>query len=157
MHVAFVRLCAFLRCEARHRPVSNTSRTPSYATNAGCARNSDVTGITRLASAFLGASTTGERSERNAVEDKGADAMASRNDIATKPAVSDTRPGTRIEIKDVAKRFLTPKGLPFTAIQGVDFVVDPGQLCAVVAPTGCGKPPLLSLECGPAWPSSGAA
>ena len=83
--------------------------------------------------------------------------MASRNDVATKPAVADTsRPGTRIEIKDVSKRFLTPKGEPFTAIRDVDFVVEPGQFCAVVGPTGCGKSTLLSLVSGLDKPSEGS-
>jgi NitT/TauT family transport system ATP-binding protein len=84
--------------------------------------------------------------------------MASRsNNVATKPAVADTaRPGTRIEIKDVTKRFLTPKGEPFTAISGVDFTVEPGQFCAVVGPTGCGKSTLLSLVSGLDRPSEGS-
>jgi NitT/TauT family transport system ATP-binding protein len=84
--------------------------------------------------------------------------MASRSsNVATKPAVADTaRPGTRIEIKDVTKRFLTPKGEPFTAISGVDFTVEPGQFCAVVGPTGCGKSTLLSLVSGLDRPSEGS-
>ena len=83
--------------------------------------------------------------------------MASRSStVAATPAVADTRPGTRIEIKDVTKRFLTPKGEPFTAISDVDFTVEPGQFCAVVGPTGCGKSTLLSLVSGLDRPSEGA-
>jgi NitT/TauT family transport system ATP-binding protein len=83
--------------------------------------------------------------------------MASRSStVAANPAVADTRPGTRIEIKDVTKRFLTPKGEPFTAVSDVDFTVEPGQFCAVVGPTGCGKSTLLSLVSGLDRPSEGS-
>jgi NitT/TauT family transport system ATP-binding protein len=83
--------------------------------------------------------------------------MASRSsNVATRPAVADARPGTRIEIKNVTKRFLTPKGEPFTAISDVDFTVEPGQFCAVVGPTGCGKSTLLSLVSGLDRPSEGS-
>jgi NitT/TauT family transport system ATP-binding protein len=84
--------------------------------------------------------------------------MASRSsDVATKPAVADiSRPGTRIEIKNVTKRFLTPKGQPFTAIEDVTFTVEPGQFCAVVGPTGCGKSTTLGLVSGLDRPSEGS-
>jgi NitT/TauT family transport system ATP-binding protein len=36
----------------------------------------------------------------------------------------------------------------FTAIRDVDFAVEPGQFCAVVGPTGCGKSTTLSLISG---------
>ena len=64
--------------------------------------------------------------------------------------------GTAIEIRDVTKRFLTPKGEVFTAIQDVTFTVEPGQFCAVVGPTGCGKSTTLSLVSGLDRPSEGS-
>jgi NitT/TauT family transport system ATP-binding protein len=63
--------------------------------------------------------------------------------------------GTVIEIRDVTKRFLTPSGEVFTAIRDVTFTVEPGQFCAVVGPTGCGKSTTLSLVSGLDRPSSG--
>jgi NitT/TauT family transport system ATP-binding protein len=54
----------------------------------------------------------------------------------------------RIELAGVSKRFLTPSGSVFTAVQDVTFTVEPGQFCAVVGPTGCGKSTTLSLVSG---------
>ena len=68
---------------------------------------------------------------------------------------SGAAPGARIEISGVAKRFLTPGGELFTAIKDVDVEVEPGQFCAVVGPTGCGKSTMLSLVSGLDRPSEG--
>ncbi|HWG28759.1 ABC transporter ATP-binding protein [Actinospica sp.] len=73
--------------------------------------------------------------------------------MATQPVTGV--PGARIEISGVAKRFLTPSGDVFTAIKDVDFEVEPGQFCAVVGPTGCGKSTTLSLVSGLDKPSEG--
>jgi NitT/TauT family transport system ATP-binding protein len=59
-------------------------------------------------------------------------------------------------LDDVTKRFLTPAGEAFTALRDVSFVVEPGQFCAVVGPTGCGKSTTLSLVSGLDSPSAGA-
>jgi NitT/TauT family transport system ATP-binding protein len=64
-------------------------------------------------------------------------------------------PGARIEISGVTKRFLTPSGELFTAIEDVDFEVEPGRFCAVVGPTGCGKSTTLGLVSGLDKPSEG--
>jgi NitT/TauT family transport system ATP-binding protein len=56
----------------------------------------------------------------------------------------------------VTKRFLTPDGSAFTAISDVNLVVEPGQFCAVVGPTGCGKSTTLTLVSGLDRPSGGA-
>jgi len=61
----------------------------------------------------------------------------------------------RIEIESVTKRFLTPSGDVFTAIQDVSFTVEPGQFCAVVGPTGCGKSTTLGMVSGLERPSEG--
>jgi sulfonate transport system ATP-binding protein len=60
-----------------------------------------------------------------------------------------------IELAGVTKRFMTPSGAPFTAIRDVSFTVPPGQFCAVVGPTGCGKSTTLSLVSGLDRPSVG--
>ncbi|HTJ70152.1 MAG TPA: ABC transporter ATP-binding protein [Actinospica sp.] len=73
--------------------------------------------------------------------------------MATQPVTGV--PGARIEISGVTKRFLTPSGDVFTAIKDVAFAVEPGQFCAVVGPTGCGKSTTLSLVSGLDKPSEG--
>jgi len=65
------------------------------------------------------------------------------------------RDEARIELDHVTKRFLTPKGEAFTAIRDVNLVVEPGQFCAVVGPTGCGKSTTLTLVSGLDRPSAG--
>ena len=61
-----------------------------------------------------------------------------------------------IELSGVSKRFLTPAGTAFTALRDVDLVVAPGQFCAVVGPTGCGKSTTLTLVAGLDRPSGGS-
>ena len=53
-----------------------------------------------------------------------------------------------IELRGVTKRFLTPSGAVFTALRDLDMVVQPGEFCAVVGPTGCGKSTTLALISG---------
>jgi len=62
-----------------------------------------------------------------------------------------------IELSKVTKRFPTPSGSVFTAIRDVNLVVEPGQFCAVVGPTGCGKSTTLTLVSGLDRPSAGVA
>jgi NitT/TauT family transport system ATP-binding protein len=67
------------------------------------------------------------------------------------PAASSAK----IELGGVTKRFVTPSGELFTAIRDVDLVIEPGQFCAIVGPTGCGKSTTLSLVSGLDRPSAG--
>lgn len=69
------------------------------------------------------------------------------------PAANDA---ARIEIKGLTKRYLTPKGEVFTAIKNVDVTVEPGQFCAIVGPTGCGKSTTLGQVSGLERPSTGS-
>jgi NitT/TauT family transport system ATP-binding protein len=62
----------------------------------------------------------------------------------------------RIEIVGLTKRFLTPNGEPFTAVKDVSLTVEPGQFCAIVGPTGCGKSTTLGQVSGLERPSAGA-
>ncbi len=62
----------------------------------------------------------------------------------------------RIELNGVTKRFLTPKGDAFTALREVSFTVEPGQFCAIVGPTGCGKSTTLGMVAGLDRPSEGS-
>ena len=61
----------------------------------------------------------------------------------------------RIELDGVTKRFLTGSGEVFTALEDVNLVAEPGQFCAVVGPTGCGKSTTLTLVSGLDRPSAG--
>jgi len=61
-----------------------------------------------------------------------------------------------IELSNVTKRFATPAGDAFTALRDVNLTVQPGQFCAVVGPTGCGKSTTLTLVAGLERPSAGA-
>jgi NitT/TauT family transport system ATP-binding protein len=75
--------------------------------------------------------------------------------------LADSKTGTPqrehagIELAQVTKRFLTPAGTVFTAVRDVDLAVEPGQFCAVVGPTGCGKSTTLTLVAGLERPSAG--
>src|SRR5258708_22863037 len=53
-----------------------------------------------------------------------------------------------IELRNVTKRFRTPTGGIYTAIRDLTLNVAPGDSCAVVGPTGCGKSTTLSLISG---------
>jgi len=53
-----------------------------------------------------------------------------------------------IELRSVTKRFLTPSGGVYTALRDLDLTVQPGEFCAVVGPTGCGKSTTLALISG---------
>jgi len=55
----------------------------------------------------------------------------------------------------VTKRFATPSGTVFTALADLDMTVAPGEFCAVVGPTGCGKSTTLTLVSGLERPSKG--
>ena len=65
-------------------------------------------------------------------------------------------PQPRVELTAVTKRFATPSGEPFTALHDVTFAVEPGQFCAVVGPTGCGKSTTLTMVAGLDRPSAGS-
>jgi NitT/TauT family transport system ATP-binding protein len=60
-----------------------------------------------------------------------------------------------IELSGLTKRFLTPAGTAFTALRDVSLTVEPGEFCALVGPTGCGKSTTLSMVSGLDRPSEG--
>jgi NitT/TauT family transport system ATP-binding protein len=60
-----------------------------------------------------------------------------------------------IRLNDVTKRFATPKGGVYTAIEHVTMDIAPGEFCTVVGPTGCGKSTTLGLISGLTRPSEG--
>jgi NitT/TauT family transport system ATP-binding protein len=60
-----------------------------------------------------------------------------------------------IEFRGVYKRFVTPSGGTYTALRDLNLHVQPGEFCAVVGPTGCGKSTTLALISGLEPPSAG--
>lgn len=62
-----------------------------------------------------------------------------------------------IELCGATKRFRTPSGGVYTALRDLDLRVEPGEFCAVVGPTGCGKSTTLSLVSGLEAPTAGSA
>src|ERR1051325_527775 len=60
-----------------------------------------------------------------------------------------------IELKNVARRFVTPDGSVLSALEDFDLTIAPGEFCAVVGPTGCGKSTTLGLIAGLARPQGG--
>jgi len=61
-----------------------------------------------------------------------------------------------IELAGVTKRFVTPAGSTYTALRDVNLTVEPGQFCAVVGPTGCGKSTTLTMVAGLDKPTEGS-
>jgi NitT/TauT family transport system ATP-binding protein len=86
--------------------------------------------------------------------------MAAGSDQAVSPAAdpgaaAPGRENARIELSGVTRRFTSPAGKVFTALRDVNFTVEPGQFCAVVGPTGCGKSTTLGMVAGLDRPSAG--
>ena len=69
--------------------------------------------------------------------------------------MTETTDPAKIEISHLTKRFMTRSGEPFTAISDVSLTVEPGQFCAIVGPTGCGKSTTLGQVSGLDRPSAG--
>ena len=82
--------------------------------------------------------------------------MGEPNPGRTRAATAGAEDAARIDIVGLTKRFVTPKGETFTAIRDVTLTVEPGQFCAIVGPTGCGKSTTLAQVSGLEPPSSGS-
>src|SRR5438874_8838796 len=78
------------------------------------------------------------------------------NESSTITDAVGNRTESASELQDVTKRFLTPSGEAYTAIRDVTLSVAPGEFCAVVGPTGCGKSTTLGLISGLERPSQGS-
>jgi NitT/TauT family transport system ATP-binding protein len=76
--------------------------------------------------------------------------------MTTTPSVPIQSAAPAIELENVTKRFRTPKGGIFTALRDFDLTIQPGEFCAVVGPTGCGKSTTLTLVSGLERPSAGS-
>jgi NitT/TauT family transport system ATP-binding protein len=81
--------------------------------------------------------------------------MAKHTEVAAPQGTAAAHPA-KIEITHLTKRFMTPSGEPFTAIRDVSLTIEPGQFCAIVGPTGCGKSTTLGQVSGLDQPSAGS-
>ena len=61
-----------------------------------------------------------------------------------------------VELSGVARRFIKQNGDILTALNGFDLSIAPGEFCAIVGPTGCGKSTTLGLIAGLARPQAGS-
>ncbi|HET9980360.1 MAG TPA: ABC transporter ATP-binding protein, partial [Ktedonobacterales bacterium] len=82
------------------------------------------------------------------------------SDPATTPPDSNSQgavapSAASIALEHVTKRFRTPKGQMYTALRDLTLSVAPGEFCAVVGPTGCGKSTTLGLISGLERPNAG--
>jgi len=75
--------------------------------------------------------------------------------VAGRELPKSTLMAPAIELRGVTKRFLTPSGGVYTALRDLNLTVQPGEFCAVVGPTGCGKSTTLALISGLEPPSEG--
>ncbi len=67
---------------------------------------------------------------------------------STDAAGAARRRAPAIELRAAGKIFETPSGGTYQALHDLDLVVEEGEFCAVVGPTGCGKSTTLTLVSG---------
>src|SRR3981189_1618236 len=67
----------------------------------------------------------------------------------------DATAPSAVTLKNVARRFVTPAGEILSALEDFDLSIAPGEVFAVVGPTGCGKSTPLGLIAGLAKPQAG--
>jgi NitT/TauT family transport system ATP-binding protein len=67
----------------------------------------------------------------------------------------DAKSPSAVELKNVARRFVTPTGDILSALEDFDLTIAPGEFFAIVGPTGCGKSTTLGLIAGLAKPQAG--
>ncbi|HEY8282449.1 MAG TPA: ABC transporter ATP-binding protein [Leifsonia sp.] len=81
--------------------------------------------------------------------------MSEHNAPRVRAGTDGADDAARIQLDGLTKRYLTPKGETFTAITDVSLTVEPGEFCAIVGPTGCGKSTTLAQVSGLERPSGG--
>src|SRR3954451_3908926 len=73
-----------------------------------------------------------------------------------KQLLMDAISPSAIELRNVARRFVTPDGNVLSALEDFDLTIAPGEFVAIVGPTGCGKSTTLGLIAGLAKPQAGS-
>ena len=62
-----------------------------------------------------------------------------------------------VEVKDLTKQFIRSRNDAFTAVDGIDFSIAPGERVAFIGPNGAGKSTTLKMLTGLLYPSGGSA
>jgi ABC-2 type transport system ATP-binding protein len=62
-----------------------------------------------------------------------------------------------VEVKGLTKQFVRSRAEPFTAVDGIDFKIAPGERVAFIGPNGAGKSTTLKMLTGLLFPTSGSA
>jgi spermidine/putrescine transport system ATP-binding protein len=60
-----------------------------------------------------------------------------------------------VELRDVAKKFVTPEGRDLAAVDHVTMQIRNGEFFSMLGPSGCGKTTSLRLIAGFEWPTEG--
>ncbi len=61
---------------------------------------------------------------------------------------ADVKARTRLEFRDVTKRFASKRGPGITAVQGLNISIRDGEVVSIIGPSGCGKSTLLNMASG---------
>jgi ABC-type nitrate/sulfonate/bicarbonate transport system ATPase subunit len=79
---------------------------------------------------------------------------SNRASIGDTAAQVQSAPGTKIEVRDIHKHFVSDKGL-LDVVDDISFSVRDGEFVAIVGPSGCGKSTLMSIMAGFTQPDRG--
>lgn len=60
-----------------------------------------------------------------------------------------------VKLSNIARRFFTPSGERYTAVQNINMDVTKGSFVSIVGPSGCGKSTILNMTAGLMEPSEG--
>lgn len=61
----------------------------------------------------------------------------------------------KVELRDLVKIFPAPGGSEVRAVDGVNLVIEPGEMVTFLGPSGCGKTTTLRMVAGFEMPTSG--
>ena len=78
-----------------------------------------------------------------------------RSSTTPEPPAPEASPPL-LELSGLGKRFADPGRGERTVVRDLDLEVRPGEFCALIGPTGCGKSTVLSMVAGLERPSAGA-
>lgn len=65
------------------------------------------------------------------------------------------KPMLPLKISNVTKKFKTPKGEMFTAVQDISLAIEPGKIYGLLGPNGAGKSTLINMISGIIAPDAG--
>jgi ABC-2 type transport system ATP-binding protein len=69
----------------------------------------------------------------------------------------DTETTYAVEVRDLTKTFASARGEPVRAVDGIDLLIEPGEIVAFLGPNGAGKTTTLDMVLGLTEPTSGTA